>query len=135
MQGEEKSEKVNLEQEVRECEQPDEFACKECDGQEVERIKTVRSPTEPSKAEREEHNLHHCNYRSWCDACVRGQARDDAHGTITGELAESTIPRVTMDYAFLAEDHKTRTNEDGVKEKAKVSMTILVVIESLCRSV
>ncbi len=75
MQGDAKD--VDLDKEARECEFPEEFKCKEIEGQEVERIRTVRSPTEPSKAEREKHDLHHCNYRSWCDACVRGRARDD----------------------------------------------------------
>ena len=89
VRGDELAEKANLDQEAKECEHPEELTCRECEDQEVEHIKTVRSPTEPSKAEREEHNLHHCNYRSWCDACVRGQAKDDAHGLITGEMADS----------------------------------------------
>ena len=135
VRGDEESEKIDLDQEARNGEHPEELTCRECEDQEVERIKTVRSPTEPSKAEREEHNLHHCNYRSWRDACVKGQAKDDAHGTITGEFADSSIPRVTMDYAFLTEDVKTKADEHSEEVKARTSMTILVMIESMCRSV
>ncbi len=129
---------VDMDKEARENEKPDEFMCRECnpnEDQEAEIMKTARSPSEPSQAEREEHNLTHCKFRSWCDPCVKGQAKDDAHGTVQGEYAESSIPRVTMDYAFLTENVKAKEDEFTEEVKAKVSMTILVLVESMCRSV
>jgi hypothetical protein len=40
-----------------------------------------------------------------------------------------------MDYAFLTENVKAKEDEFTEEVKAKVSMTILVLVESMCRSV
>ena len=37
-------------------------------------IKAIPSPGTPSRKERDEHNIHHWPYRSWCDLCVKGRA-------------------------------------------------------------
>ena len=127
----------DLNKEAKENVQPDEFKVKEIqanEDHETEVMRTVRSPAEPSQAERDEHDLTHCTYRSWCDACVRGQAKDDAHSTVPAEYSESSIPRVTMDYAFLTESGRTKAEEDA-ELTAKMYMTILVLVESMCRSV
>ena len=42
-------------------------------------------------------------YRSWCPACVKGKAKDEAHFKKDAQdMGE--VPRVSMDYAFVAEE-------------------------------
>ena len=56
---------------------------------ETQSPRAARAPHTPSQREIDEHNLVHCPYRAWCEACVRGQARDDCHMTIRDPDAES----------------------------------------------
>ena len=65
----------------------EEFACRPDDGELPARARSARTPGQPSKAEREMHDLTHCPPRSWCEHCMKGQAKDDAHVRIAGELA------------------------------------------------
>ena len=46
---------------------------------EVRKHKTARRPLLPTKAEIEEHDPLHFNYRSWCGHCVAGKARSNQH--------------------------------------------------------
>ena len=95
----------------------------------------MRAPTMPSVAARESHELTHCPARSWCEHCVRGQYKDTPHRSVQGVYADSTVVRVALDYCYLTETvhHKETSNES--KEVAKTSLTVLVMIETMCRSV
>ena len=97
--------------------------------------RSSKAPHMPSQREIDEHNLVHCPYRAWCEACVRGQAKDDCHMTIKGSDAESSATRVCIDYCFLTEKVKARESEHVEEVKASVSMTILVMVETMCRSI
>ena len=44
----------------------------------------------PSPAEVEEHNLTHLPFRNWCEACVRGKAKDEPHRQ--GDGTQSGVP-------------------------------------------
>ena len=70
---------------------------------EVQAPRAVRAPYVPSAKEVEAHELTHCPFRQWCDHCVRGQAKDVPRTTVRGELADSTVVRVTMGYCFLTD--------------------------------
>ena len=59
------------------------------------------SPILPSDKEREEHDVTHATFRSWCEACVAGRATEDAHRR---SAKESSVPLVAMDYGFLGRD-------------------------------
>ena len=97
----------------------------------------ARDPGQPTAEERRLHELTHCPFRSWCDACVKGQAKNAPSRKIQGEFAESAITRVRMDYAFITEGVEEKTGEHGesTERTAKESMTVLVMQESRCRSV
>ena len=103
--------------------------------------KGARDPGQPSKSEREAHNLTHCPYRSWCEHCVRGQAVGRPHRRITGEAAIAEVPRVILDYAFIQQDMVTEKEEDegeAVRADATIersSMKILVMVETECDSI
>ena len=64
---------------------------------ETQAPRAAKAPYIPSQREIDEHNLVHCPYRAWCEACVRGQAKDDCHRTITGVDADSSVARVCID--------------------------------------
>ena len=55
-----------------------------------------KSPKEPTKVEKEEHERTHCPYRSWCEHCVRARARNGhrRRQTPEGPLEEVKVPRV-----------------------------------------
>ena len=95
----------------------------------------VKAPRLPSAREIEEHNLTHCPFRSWCPHCIKGQAKDDAHRVMQGDLAESDVVRVSMDYCFLTEGVSSEAIEHVESVSATISMTVLVMVETLCRSV
>ena len=69
---------------------------------EAQKPKFPISPPVPSKREREEHEILHMPYRSWCDCCVRGRGVDSPHqaGRVSEELIDKDKPHISMDYEF-----------------------------------
>jgi hypothetical protein len=65
-----------------------------------------KSPKEPTKVEKEEHERTHCPYRSWCEHCVRARARNSHHRRQVPEepLEEVEVPRVHFDYFFMSRE-------------------------------
>ena len=102
---------------------------------EMQTPRAVRAPHQPSQREIDDHDITHCPYRAWCEACVRGQAKDDCHLTITGMDADSSVTRVCIDYCFITEKVKAKEDDHIQEVKANVSMTILVMLETMCRSI
>ena len=124
----------------------DELRCMPCEDQEgvdagVEEEAEVQraavDPGQPTRLQREEHNLTHFPFRSWCRACVLGRAKDSPSRTVKGAYAESVLPRVRMDYCFLTENVEKEAGEHGEAETARAdtSITVAVMQESLCKSV
>ena len=65
-------------------------------------ITPLRAPAAPTAAEVDEHEASgHCNYRSWCRACIAGRGRSDAH--VSMEKDENALPTVAIDYAYLGD--------------------------------
>ena len=60
---------------------------------------------EPSRREREEHELTHIPYRSWCRHCVRGRGKNEAHRRLDAE-ASHEASHVSMDYCFMGQDEE-----------------------------
>ena len=112
-----------------------ELRCTPCEHGAGTSQKTARSPGTPTSKMVEEHELTHCPYRAWCDHCVKGQAKDDGHSTVKGDLADSSVVRVALDYCFFQEGITTKDTEHEESAKAKTSMTVLVMLETLCHSV
>ena len=97
--------------------------------------RAARAPKLPSTSEIDAHELTHCPPRSWCEHCVRGQAKDSRHVTVQGEFAESSVTRASMDYCFLTGDVSGKDGDHEVGERAKTSLTVLVMTETMCRSI
>ena len=80
------------------------------EGEEAVRLRTLPSPTPPSRQEMLEHNLTHWPFRSWCKHCVAGKAKANRHSP-SGGLAESEVPVVSFDYMFMG-DKSNESEED-----------------------
>ena len=69
---------------------------------EEERQARVKSaPVLPTDKEREEHEVTHATFRSWCEACVAGRPTEDSRKR---SAIEPLVPLVAMDYGFLGRD-------------------------------
>ena len=102
---------------------------------EGQKVKIIRSPNTPTAAERAEHEVTHWPFRSWCDCCVKARATGQQHRSMKGEYAESEVARVLMDYGFLHEEETVKEGEHGSETESKVSMTVMVMLETMCSSV
>ena len=70
-------------------------------GESVVVPKGLPSPSLPSKAEVEHHNLTHLPYRSWCPFCVAARRKNNAHFANRGEGRAK--PLFCADYCFVGE--------------------------------
>ena len=69
---------------------------------EEERQEKVKSaPVLPTDKERDEHEVTHATFRSWCEACVAGRATEGSHKR---SATEPSVPLVAMDYRFFGRD-------------------------------
>ena len=101
---------------------------------ETQAPRVPRAPRTPSQQEIDDHEVTHCPFRSWCEHCVRGQAKDDPHCAVSAEYADSSVVRVSMDYCFFTEDAKATETDHEDSTKSTVSMTVMLMVESLFRS-
>ena len=58
----------------------------------------AKGPSEPTRAERERHELTHLPPRSWCAHCRRGRFITIPHWS---SQAEKGYPIISIDYAYL----------------------------------
>ena len=72
------------------------------EGEEARAPKRLPAPTFVSKAEREEHELTHTPYRSWCHHCVRCRGRNAQHRKKEDEDRRGQVPRISFDYFFMS---------------------------------
>ena len=66
------------------------------------RPQVLRGPPRVSRQEREEHELTHVPYRSWCPYCVKGRARNTPHRRAVGQGRSEATPKVSMDYFYMS---------------------------------
>ena len=97
------------------------------------RPRAKRIPDTVSKAEFEEHTLTHLPMRSWCDHCMKGKVREDAHPTREPSGRASEVPRLSLDYCFLGRALKTEiTSAEEVKvpqDEKDGLLPILVIVD------
>ena len=74
-------------------------------------IRAGAVPVGPTRQEREDHEAAgHVPYRSWCQACVAGRGRSDAH--LTHRTSTSTTTTIGIDYGYL-EDRVTLGEQEA----------------------
>ena len=65
-----------------------------------------RSPQEPSKEEREEHERTHMPFRSWCRHCVRGRGKEEGCKKVKRDYEGF---EVHMDFMFMGDEGSEKT--------------------------
>ena len=98
----------------------EDMRCRECGeddaddmeaGEEELKVKEVRSPGQPSKSEKDHHELTHMPFRSWCKHCVRGKSKESPHRKKTAaemKEVEEGMPTIHVDYCFQSKDKATK---------------------------
>ena len=63
----------------------------------------MKGPQKFNRQEREEHELTHIPYRSWCDVCVRARGRKGPHfrKDKAADSAVEDVPGISQDYYFM----------------------------------
>jgi hypothetical protein len=85
-------------------------------GEEAAVARALPAAPVPSEEEKRTHRLTHLPYKAWCQACVAGKAKDNAHRRVKPREAGEPV-LVELDYGFL------RT--EGVEDELS---TVLVAI-------
>ena len=95
----------------------------EQDAEEGRKAVGMPSPIVVTRREREEHELTHLPYRSWCPHCVRGRGRNCPHhqGVKDKHDKEAMVPRVALDYFFLNEEDKVKETNPMMVMKEEAS--------------
>ena len=68
--------------------------------EEAQAVDTLPTPYQPTQSERDDHELTHANYRSWCEHCVNGRGLEMKHAATTQE--GRGIATVGFDYMFIS---------------------------------
>ena len=76
--------------------------------EEARRVKVVRDPCAPTKAERDAHEATHLPFRVWCEDCVNGRRDNPPHHRVVAD-SEAEIPEILFDYAFIRRDDEDET--------------------------
>ena len=73
----------------------------EVEAEEERQAKVEGAPVLPTDTERDEYEVTHATFRSWCEACGAGRATEDSHKR---SATEPSVPLVAMDYGLLGCD-------------------------------
>jgi len=65
----------------------------------VRKMRKMLDPCLPTRAEREEHEMTHLPFRSWCAHCVKGRGVERAHYR-SEPRDEGALPEIHVDYCF-----------------------------------
>jgi len=69
--------------------------------QEGRRMRKVRAPEQPMEEAVEEHARTHAPFRSWCEECVKGKAKEGAHQK---RMDDETATVIAVDYGFMGDE-------------------------------
>ena len=84
----------------------------------------MNQPEVPSNREKEEHDLTHANYRSWCRHCVKGRGRTAQHRSTEGG---KQVPTIAMDYCFPSQGDEKALKVIAIRDSGKKAVKALVV--------
>ena len=66
--------------------------------------KLIRDPGQPTQKEREEHDVTHLPFRSWCRVCLEAKGKEDPHHRVREERKQQGVPVISIDYAFMGQE-------------------------------
>lgn len=90
----------------------------------IRRLVKRADPREPTRQEREEHEMTHLPFRNWCSHCVRGRGTEEACRRIDREQG---MAEVHMDFVFMGEDGSLATLAVLVAKERSTGMTMATV--------
>ena len=67
------------------------------------RRRVIPKPMEPTKAQREAHELSHQPPENWCEFCVRARCVESPHQAAHPEERSGDVPVVGMDLCFMGQ--------------------------------
>ena len=99
-----------------------------CDEEAAEEVtarnpRVVRRPAAPTKAMVLAHEVHHADYREWCEHCVAGKGVSHKH---SASREESSGVEFSVDYAFMTADGQVGYKED-LEEECLVGASPVIV--------
>ena len=90
----------------------------------IRRPKRRQDPREPTEAEREEHEMTHIPFRSWCRHCVRGRGKEEACRQVKRDY---DVAEVHMDFMFMGEEGGKGTIAVLVAKERSTGMVLATV--------
>jgi len=90
--------KVEEEDEEQECQEHERGRKDIEEAEEGREPKAMATPIGPTKKEREQHELTHVPFRSWCEHCVRGRGRRKVHRRAKKKDKDEELENVTKVY-------------------------------------
>ena len=98
------------------------------------KTKAKKIPDTVTRQEYNEHMLTHLPFRSWCDHCVSGKSREDAHH-LRAPGHEHEVCRVSLDYCFFSrmlkgeKEPQSRMEVNEPQTEAEGVLPVLVVFD------
>ena len=85
----------------------------------------VQNPLLPSQAERDQHDLTHLPFRSWCAHCVRGCGQTHPHHRVVRDV--DAVPEIHVDYCFMGKKQEKAQPILVVRDRdTKMTLSFLV---------
>ena len=85
--------------------------------------RVARRPSKPTKAWIQSHELHHADYRDWCDHCRTGKGVSHQHRSSTNDSEE---PEFSIDCAFMTREGAIEMERDMKNTDQVGAIPILV---------
>ena len=98
------------------------------EGQPLMPAVALPAPKQPTKAEREEHEMTHAKFMPWCEFCIMGKGAAAAHRAVDPNEREKMGPRIEFDFAHMKADG-TFAEECAEFEYSDVYCTHLVGVD------
>ena len=74
------------------------------------RVRALRKPTEPSRADREKHELTHLPFEEWCRHCVMARSQCAPHRKSKKHSDAKEVPVMSGDFCFMGREEQVGTN-------------------------
>ena len=106
--------------------------------EEAQAVDSLPSPNMPSQSERDDHDLTHYPYRSWCEHCVEGRGLEMGH-KLGHDHWNRSVAMVSFDYMFVTQSNVyTREDWSACEERdigSKLLLKVLVVMDMRSKAI
>ena len=100
--------------------------------EEVEPMKTVKTPYTPSASDIAEHRISHLPYRAWCKECVEAFGREAPHHRT--EHRASWVTVISCDYLYICARGVFTHKEWAPANEDEIFLKALVIVDSASKS-